>query len=110
VTESPRRREGSSAERTRLAWRRTALAITLVALLTIRIAVKDGISVGAGFAIAAATLGWLFAMWLTQRRVHAMAERPPRRIGRTLPAIALVMVGFALLGIALVAATGSSGR
>ena len=102
--------DGSSAERTRLAWRRTSLAITGVALLTVRLAVRDGFSVGSGLAIAAAALGWLISMLLTQRRVHAMADVRPHYVGRTLPAIVLVIVGYALLGIVLVAATGSSVR
>jgi uncharacterized membrane protein YidH (DUF202 family) len=98
--------QSSAAERTRLSWRRTVLATTLVAILTIRLAVRDGISAGTGLAIAAAALGWLAAMWLTQRRIHAMARSRPRDIGRTLPAIALIVVGFAVLGIMLIAAHG----
>jgi hypothetical protein len=102
--------EGSSAERTRLSWRRTVLATTVVAVLTIRLAVHAGLSVGTGLAIAAAASGWLVALWLTQRRIRSVADQRPRRIGRTLPALAFVIAGFAVLGFVLVAATGSSGR
>jgi uncharacterized membrane protein YidH (DUF202 family) len=96
---------GASAERTRLAWRRTALSTTPVALLAIRLAVRDGVSLGGGLAIVAATVGWLAALWLTQRRIRAMASQRPRDIGRTLPAIALVTAGFAVLGVVLVLRT-----
>jgi uncharacterized membrane protein YidH (DUF202 family) len=98
--------DGASAERTRLAWRRTVLSTTAVALLTIRVAVSDGISPWTALAIAASCLGWLAGLWLAQRRIHSMSDREPRNIGRTLPAIALTMVGFAVLGMALIAAHG----
>ena len=98
--------DGASAERTRLAWRRTVLSTTAVALLTIRIAVSDGISPWTALAIAAACLGWLASLWLAQRRIHSMSDQEPRNIGRTLPATALTMVGFAVLGMALIAAHG----
>ncbi|HEY1488373.1 MAG TPA: DUF202 domain-containing protein [Micromonosporaceae bacterium] len=94
--------DGASAERTRLAWRRTVLATTPVALLSIRLAVRDGVSAGTALAIAAATVGWLGALALAQRRIRAMASKEPRNIGRTLPAIALVTAGFAVLGFVLV--------
>jgi hypothetical protein len=93
---------GASAERTRLAWRRTALSCTPVALLAVRLAVRDGMTVGSGLAIAAAAIGWLGALLLTQRRIRAMASQRPHVIGRTLPAIALVTAGFAILGVVLV--------
>jgi hypothetical protein len=101
---------GSSADRTRLAWRRTALATTAIALLTVRLAVRDGMSAWTGLGIAAAALGWLATVWLAQRRIREMARRLPGHVGRTLPAIALVTVGFAALGIALVAIRGWSVR
>jgi uncharacterized membrane protein YidH (DUF202 family) len=104
--------DGASAERTRLAWRRTMLAMTAVALLTIRLAVRDDVDgwtgdAWSGTAIGLTGIGWLAALWLSQRRIRAMAARKPAGIGRTLPAAALLMVAFALLGIALVV-TGSS--
>jgi len=98
--------DGASAERTRLAWRRTVLSTTAVALLTIRVAVSDRISPWTALAIAATCLGWLAGLWLAQQRIHSMSDREPRNIGRTLPAMALTMVGFAVLGMALIAAHG----
>jgi hypothetical protein len=95
--------EGSSADRTRFSWRRTVLAITAVALLTIRVAVHDDPSAADAIAIVAVCAGWFIALRLAQRRIRAMAKRQPPEIGRSLPAMALLVAGFAILGIALVA-------
>jgi uncharacterized membrane protein YidH (DUF202 family) len=94
--------DGASAARTRLAWRRTVLAATVVALLTVRIAVRDGHNVLDSAAIVLASAGWLAQLWLAQRRIHAMAAHRPRDIRRSLPAFALVVAGFAVLGLILV--------
>ena len=94
--------EGTSAERTRLAWRRTVLATTVTALLTVRLALHDGFAPTGAFAVLAAVAGWLTHLWFTHHRIQAMAHREPAGIGRTLPTVALVAVGFAALGLALV--------
>jgi uncharacterized membrane protein YidH (DUF202 family) len=99
-----RQPDGASAERTRFAWRRTNLATIAVALLTIRVAVRDGLDAWRSIAIAVTCAGWLTGLWLSQRRIRAMADRPPRNVGRTLPMTALLVVGFAVVGIVLVAA------
>lgn len=96
--------DGASAERTRLAWRRTVLATTVVSLLTVRLAVRDGVTPVKAVVVAAALLGWLAQLWVTQRRIQMMAQPKPGGIGRTLPAISLVIVGYAVLGIVLLIA------
>jgi uncharacterized membrane protein YidH (DUF202 family) len=93
--------DGASAERTRLAWRRTALTTTAVALLTIRVAVRNGYGSLAIVGIAAAIIGWLTQLLITQHRIEAMATPRPGNIGRTLPVFALVIIGFVVLGILL---------
>jgi uncharacterized membrane protein YidH (DUF202 family) len=99
-----------SAERTRLAWRRTVLATTAVGLLMIRLVVRSGASDLIGIGIAAAAVGWLGMLWLGQRRIHAIADEASRPIGRVLAALAMLTVGFAVAAIVLVlAATGWSG-
>lgn len=94
---------GASAERTRLAWRRTVLAVTVVALLTVRLAVRHGLGPAGGLAIAAAVGSWLFLLWISSRRIQAMAaDRPPATSVRLPLAVALVTVAFAIVGLALV--------
>ncbi|HEX5565539.1 MAG TPA: DUF202 domain-containing protein [Streptomyces sp.] len=58
-------------ERTRLAWRRTSLAFTIVVLL----ATRGGVRAGSPAAYAAVALGmlvWLMFLVVTQRRLHAL--------------------------------------
>lgn len=88
---------GRQPERTRLAWRRTALAMTVVTGLLARLALTRGT---AGLLIAAITvIGWAGLMLLL---------RPWRRhltAGWMLLAAALATVGFAGLGLLLVLGT-----
>ncbi|MEN3607980.1 DUF202 domain-containing protein [Plantactinospora sp. ZYX-F-223] len=95
----PGRDVGLAAERTRLAWRRTVLAVGVVAVLTARLAVSNG-TVGALVAVLAG-LGWLGVLAMTFPRSSGRRGRP----GRTLPVIALATVGFAGLGLLLVLAS-----
>jgi uncharacterized membrane protein YidH (DUF202 family) len=92
---------GASAERTRLAWRRTVLANTAVVVLTIRLAVRDHVTPFHALAIAVVIAGWLGQLWITQRRIHAMADPLPGAIGRTLPIVALQTAGYAVIGLVL---------
>ncbi|HEY2947374.1 MAG TPA: DUF202 domain-containing protein [Micromonosporaceae bacterium] len=97
---------GLQPERTRLAWRRTALAVTVVALLAIRLAV---VRVGGptGWAVAAvAMLGWIAALAVTQRRIAAMAASRPAAVARALPLTALTIIGYAVVGALLVLGSG----
>jgi hypothetical protein len=91
--------DGASAERTRLAWRRTVLSGTAVALLTVRVASRHGLTAGGSLATAAALIAWLALLGLSQRRIQAMAEPRPAAIGRTLVATALLVAGLAVIGL-----------
>jgi uncharacterized membrane protein YidH (DUF202 family) len=93
--------DGASAERTRLAWRRTALASTAVVLLTVRLATRDSFTVLGAVAVAAALLVWLAQMWLTQRRIHAIDRHEPTEVMRALPGLSLTAVAFVLLAVLL---------
>ncbi|GGM22412.1 hypothetical protein GCM10011608_04020 [Micromonospora sonchi] len=89
---------GLQPERTRLAWRRTALVMTVVALLTVRLALSGG-RAGAGLA-ALAILGWGGVIALCWR--PATGTGPPRTGGPTLAGAALAAAGFAVIGALLV--------
>jgi len=88
---------GLQPERTRLAWRRTLLTVTVVTALTVRLGADDG-PVGALLA-GAAVLLWGAVLSLCWRRSTGTGAAPTG--GRVLPLVALGTVGFALLGVTL---------
>ncbi|MER5555610.1 DUF202 domain-containing protein [Streptomyces sp. NPDC002793] len=68
---------GLQPERTRLAWRRTTLTCTVVALLAVRQALHVG-ATGAGvFAVALSLLAWLGFLGVAHRRVTGMGTARP---------------------------------
>lgn len=93
-----RRDPGLGKERTRLAWRRTALAMTAVTLLTVRLA----LSRHAPLLVAAALGGWVAAVAVATRRIPALTASQPDPAGRVPPLIALTIVGYAAVGVLLV--------
>jgi hypothetical protein len=93
---------GASAERTRLAWRRTGLSATAVALLAARPAFVPGAGAGTYLAAAAALAGWAGLVGLAYRRSHGLDAEPPVPGQRTITAYAAITVAFAILGTALV--------
>ena len=89
---------GASAERTRLAWRRTGLSAAAVALLAARPAVAPGSGAARWLTAALAMSGWAVLVALAYRRARGLARRPPRPGRRVITAVALLTVAFALLG------------
>ncbi|MEV1144186.1 DUF202 domain-containing protein [Micromonospora sp. NPDC049799] len=89
---------GLQPERTRLAWRRTALALTVIMVLTVRLALTGDV---AGALLAGvAVVGWGAALRVCWRR--ATGSGPSGAYGRALPLVALATAGFAMLGALLV--------
>lgn len=92
---------GLQPERTRLAWRRTALALTVVTVLTVRLALGGG-PVGTLAAVLALAV-WGAAVRLCWPRATGTGPTPSG--GRRLPLVALAAAGYALLGTLLVLPT-----
>jgi uncharacterized membrane protein YidH (DUF202 family) len=86
---------GAARERTRLAWRRTALAATVVALLFARLAGLRGAAPLGALAVP----GWLVALAVARRRIRAARPDPARW---ELPLLALAVLSIAVFGTALV--------
>ncbi|GAB1694052.1 DUF202 domain-containing protein [Krasilnikovia sp. M28-CT-15] len=95
---------GASAERTRLAWRRTGLSATVVALLTLRPAFVPDPRARTVLAAAAAMGVWAALVALGYRRVHGLVARPPRPGSHTVVAYALLCASFAVFGAVVVLA------
>jgi Domain of unknown function (DUF202) len=93
----------SQPERTRLAWRRTALALIATTLLTIAVVVHRGGStatiavLGASLGVAAAGLG------LAERRTRVLSSPGFGRIGRTPAILALIVTTLGALGAVIIA-------
>jgi uncharacterized membrane protein YidH (DUF202 family) len=89
---------GASAERTRLAWRRTVLSATVVALLVVRPVVHSSAAVTDWLAGGLAMACWAGLAGIAYRRQRGLAARPPHPARRTIPAYALITVTLAILG------------
>ncbi|MFG1913763.1 DUF202 domain-containing protein [Micromonospora sp. NPDC048898] len=95
---SAARDSGLQPERTRLAWRRTLLAVTVVTALAVRLASADGPT----GALLAGVVVLLWGALLVLCSPRGTGAGPARTGGRTLPLVALGTVGIALLGVLLV--------
>ncbi|GAB2917385.1 hypothetical protein GCM10027280_00500 [Micromonospora polyrhachis] len=93
---------GLFAERTRLAWLRSNLAIIVVTLLLVRLALIKGLfeQPRAARSITGVTLAGCLALTLiTLPWVTGRARRHTDGGGAVLPLVALIAVGLAMLGV-----------
>ena len=95
---------GAAYERTRLAWRRTVLALAVVALLSARLAVQHGV---VGVVLAGAALaGWpALAAWAAVRMRVLAGHGPPRPDPGRLMWYAVGVAAYAVGGLGLVIGT-----
>jgi hypothetical protein len=89
---------GASAERTRLAWRRTGLSAAAVALLAARPAFSPEAGTGRWLVAACAMAGWAALIALAYRRARGLRDSPPQPGRRTILTYALITIGLAVLG------------
>ncbi|MEV4343366.1 DUF202 domain-containing protein [Actinoplanes sp. NPDC049596] len=89
---------GAAAERTRLAWRRTALSGAAVALLALRPAITDPTNAGKWVGSSLVLVGWAVMVAIAYRRARGLGASPPNPARRTIPAYALLAAAFALIG------------
>ncbi|WP_411083761.1 DUF202 domain-containing protein [Streptomyces sp. cmx-18-6] len=93
---------GLQPERTRLAWRRTTLTATVVALLAGRQALHSGPSPAALVAVALSGLAWLGFLAVAHLRVRRMGvARPEPLAARGALAAALCTVALAVFAAAM---------
>ncbi|MFE9397837.1 DUF202 domain-containing protein [Streptomyces flavidovirens] len=97
----PARDPGLQPERTRLAWRRTTLACTVVAVLAAKQAVHDEISAAGVIATALCALVWLGFLRVAHHRIQAVVStaRPAPmsvRAAMTATACTIALAGFAV--------------
>ncbi|MET7971142.1 DUF202 domain-containing protein [Micromonospora sp. NPDC005305] len=90
-----RRDPGLQPERTRLAWRRTLLAVTVILVLELRLAFT-GRTVDALLA-GLAVVTWLGVLLVDWRRATGAGPRRPERW--SIPLTALAAAGLAALGV-----------
>jgi hypothetical protein len=88
---------GAAAERTRLAWRRTALSAAAVALLALRPVFSRDAGAGTWIVSALSMIVWAVMVAIAYRRAHGLTASPPLPARRTIPAYALLATAFAVL-------------
>ncbi|KQX47818.1 MULTISPECIES: DUF202 domain-containing protein [unclassified Streptomyces] len=68
---------GLQPERTRLAWRRTTLSCTVVAVLAVKLAVHDEITAVGVTGLALSALVWIGFLAVAHRRIRSLSAARP---------------------------------
>ncbi|WP_414719609.1 DUF202 domain-containing protein [Streptomyces sp.] len=94
---------GLQPERTRLAWRRTTLSVTVAAVLAMRTSLHEGPATAGIVSCALCFALWLGFLLLAHRRIRALATtaRPAALSPRHATAVTLCTVALAVCAAAL---------
>ncbi|MFD8964910.1 DUF202 domain-containing protein [Streptomyces sp. NPDC059568] len=98
----PDRDPGLQPERTRLAWRRTTLTCTVVAVLAARQAIQGGGTAATPAAVTAVALVWLGFLAVAHRRVRALDSVRPRALpvsGAVATAVCTVLLAMCAVAV-----------
>ncbi|MGW0466138.1 DUF202 domain-containing protein [Streptomyces sp. NPDC003027] len=91
---------GLQPERTRLAWRRTTLTCTVVAVLAAKQAIHDDITAAGVAGAALSALVWVAFLAVAHRRIRSLEAARPRPLshrGALLAAVCTIaLAGFAV--------------
>lgn len=102
MTAATDRDPGLQPERTRLAWRRTTLSATVVALLAVRQGLHGGVTPAGLVAVALSALAWVGFLLVAHRRTLRMeAARPEPLPPRGALTAALCTVALAVFAAAM---------
>jgi len=88
----------TTRERTRLAWRRTVLAATVVALLGGRLAIARTSPAWAALFVSFTAAVWLAFVALAQRRIGQLTSRQDRAPNRSVPLVVQLILVYEVLG------------
>jgi hypothetical protein len=97
---------GLQPERTRLAWRRTALTATVVSILAARLAAGTRLTTSGALGVAAVALLWLTVVGICHRRINALATSGAIAAHRLPALLAAAVAGYAVLGVLLLVLRG----
>ncbi|MGW7319696.1 DUF202 domain-containing protein [Streptomyces sp. NPDC054854] len=94
---------GLQPERTRLAWRRTTLACSVVAVLAVRQALRGTGSPTEVAGAAVTVLIWVAFLWVAHRRMRELAAARPRALApRAALGVVACTVALAVFAIAVI--------
>ncbi|MFF4323886.1 DUF202 domain-containing protein [Streptomyces sp. NPDC001568] len=94
---------GLQPERTRLAWRRTTLACSVVAVLAVRQALRGTGSATEVAGAAVTVLIWVAFLWVAHRRMRGLAAARPRGLApRAALGVVACTVALAVLAVAVI--------
>ena len=92
----------TTRERTRLAWRRTVLAATIVAILGARLAIARTSPAFAAAFVSFTAAVWLAFVALAQRRIGQLTSGHDRAPNRSVPLVVQLILVYEVLGAFLV--------